>query len=421
MILINKNARIAGISQLEQLLKQTIRFEFTELSIEILRVLRLHYGLCGGDEKKYMFYEGQLHECEQLWQAESRIESMYMDLIVRYVNTKSGKSAIAQKSDYLETAQSLMAQYSSFKIHLFSRLIEVAIYDSRNDFARMEHSCEGALNFFSRKDYQSGLSLELFYYNLVICYLYSRQYEKGLAMIETFTPLLAEGSFNWFKLKELQVYTYLHAQQYQAALDIYQTVTEQSEFGNLTLAVAETWKLMEAYFFYLANIGVVGNEAAENILEHFRLGRFLNEVPTLTKDKRGMNVSILVIQFLCNTLNVNGLDQEEERVEALNKYRTRYLNDTETTRSNFFLGILVQVLQQHHNLQMLDQKSKKFIDKLESTPWESINQNHEIEIIPYQNLWNLMLKDLNARKHTKPVTPAIPIRSKHNASMPAVL
>jgi hypothetical protein len=406
MIMINRNARNVGINQLENLLRNTLRYDFTELSTEVLRVLRLHYGLCSGDEKKYAGYCTQLAEMEKVRAVEVQIEGMYMDLVIRFVNVKSGKGNISDRTEELTTVGELLEEYQSFKVQLFGHMIQLAIYDSRNDFVHMEQTCKAALDYFQKKDYQSNLSIEIFYYNLIICYLYTRQYEACFAMMESFGPKLVPGSFNWFKLKELEVYTCLHAQMYQKGYDIYQETTSLTEFEQLAPSMIEIWKIMEAYFYYLAQIDALTGPTAAALKVNFKKGRFLNEVPVMSKDKQGMNVSILIVQLLFHTLDP--LCREGDAyVESLNKYRTRYLTQQESLRSNYFLGMLVLALQAGRDLDVVEQKSKKFLNKLQETPWQSINQNHEIEIIPYDRLWLLILNDLKHRRKFKTSPPQV--------------
>jgi hypothetical protein len=60
MTLLSRNAKVIGIDQLERLLKHTVHFEFTELTLDILRVLRLQYSIVDGDIKKYEAGQGAM-------------------------------------------------------------------------------------------------------------------------------------------------------------------------------------------------------------------------------------------------------------------------------------------------------------------------------------------------------------------------
>lgn len=393
MVLISRNARINGIGLLEKLLRHTEHFEFTELTLDIVRVLRLHYGLVEGDEKRYTYYENRLRECEALWAIERQVETLYTDLVIRYVNSKSDKNAITEKArEYFIQAEPLLAQSTSFKVQIFGRLIETIIYDSQNNYPAMTKACEDAIRFFETKDYQSTLSVQVFYYNLVICYLVDRQFEKSRAILAKFDNYLENGSFNWFKMKELSFFTAMHAEDYQEAYQIFKHVTQHPFFEHLPTPAAELWKILEAYVCFLIYIGLLrpetnGEMGAGQI--KFRLSRFLNEVPVFSKDKRGMNLPVLIIQFLY-LLADGKYDTCEERVDALNKYRSRYLNDPETIRSSTFFKMLTMIPASGFDEEVIAGKTQKLRNALDQTPWHTVPQSLEVEIIPYEQLWEII-------------------------------
>lgn len=397
MILISKNARSSGINLLEKLFRHTEHFEFTELSLDIARVLRLHFGMLAGDEKRYLLYEAKLKECEELWTIERQVETLYTDLVIRYVNSKSDKNAITEKArEFYEKARPLMAQASSFKVQMFGRLIETVIYDSQNDFISLMRVCDDAINYFEAKEYQSTLSLLVFYYNLVICHLSAGQFDKSWAILEKLEDYVEEGSFNWFKMKELGFFTAMHAKDYQHANLLYKQVTEYSLFEFLPSPVAELWRILGAYVNLLIFVDLLrpepnGDQVASQI--KFRLNRFLNEVPVFSKDKRGMNLPVLIAQFLF-LLADGKSDACEERVEAMNKYRSRYLGDSETTRSRIFFKMLALVPACGFNPEILVNKAQKLRNELDQTPWHMVPQSIEVEIMPYEHLWEIVLSCL---------------------------
>ena len=397
MILINKNARLNGISALEKLLRHTEQFEFTELTLDILRVLRLHYGLVVGDEQQYSYYETRLRDVEEIWAAENQVEAFYTELVIRYVNSKADKNAITEKArDYLGKATPLMKRYPSFKVQIFGRLIETIIYDSQNDYRQMTRICEDSIAFFESKPYQTTLSLQVFYYNLVVCYLADKKFDKCYEIIEKFDEFLEDGSFNWFKMQELSFFTRMHAGDYAAAFQIFKKVTEHQHFEHVSAPVAELWKILDAYLCFLMYVGLLkpnnnGTPGEQQI--KFRLNRFLNEVPVFSKDKRGMNIPVLIVQFLY-LLADGKFDACEERVEALNKYRLRYLYDRETLRSNCFLKLLVSIPGRGFNATQLRPKVAKLRECLAANPWYAVPQSLEIEVVPYEDLLEIVLQCL---------------------------
>lgn len=395
MILINKNIRSVGIKQLEALLRQTLQFEFTELSMNIMRTLELYYGTVEGDHKKYSDIERQLEELENIWLAERAVEKRYSDLLINYVNSRSDKHLAAQKAEeFYKSLEPALKQYPAFKIQFFGYLIHTILYDSRNDYAGMEKVCQDAIHFFNLKPYRSGMVEQTFYYNLVTCYLILREFEKGAFYIKKIEHLLPDNSFNWFKLKELYFVMAMHAGQYQESWISLQQVLNSPFFKIQPSVIVETWKIFEAYTYFLISIGLLTAKEIGNEQIHFKISRFMNEVPQLSKDKRGMNVAIQIIQFLF-LIVTNKQDDCMERVEGLNKYCNRYLNEENTMRSWLFIKILIQIPLNNFDVSVVKQKTQKNYDLMMTKPWHSVNQHREVEVIPYEDLWPQILKTID--------------------------
>jgi hypothetical protein len=407
MALLNKNAKINGIELAERLLRYAEKFEFTELCLDILRVLRLQYSLVDGDVKKYEHVRDQYDQFEQIWMMESRAEKYYSELMIQYTNSKSTQlevSNLAKK--YHEELSPFMETCSSFKLHLFGRLIELLIFNSENDYVNTARLCEDAIAFFDQKPYDSGLPLQVFYYNLIVCYLQLREFEKGQQAISRCEYYFEEGSFNWFKLQELFFLLAMHTGNYDDAYKLYDKVTRFPRFEEKAIQIVEMWKIYQAYLFYLIKIGLIGEETVSEKLTKFKLNRFLNEIPLFSKDKRGMNISILIIQILYSLADKN-YDQTRERIEGIEKYCSRYLKDNDTYRSNCFIKMLLQLPDANFHREAVARKTERYFKMLQSVPLEAARQAHEVEIIPYEVLWETMaisleLKIFKAKPKARP-------------------
>lgn len=396
MILITKNIRSIGVKQLENLLRHTLDFEFTELSMNVIRTLELYYGTIEGDQRKYSELEVQLTELEATWLAERETERLYSDLVINYVNSRADKHLAAQKAEeYFARIAPYTKQFDAFKIHFFSYLIQTIIYDSRNDYAGMKRVCIQAIDFFEGKKYRSGMVLQTFYYNIITCCLYTRQFEKGQPYVQVLEEMLEHTSFNWFKLQELYVTMAMHTENYRVAAETLAKVQASPHLQAQPAHIAEFWKIVEAYIYYLSITGELDTTGIGNGLTGgFKVSRFLNEVPILSKDKRGMNITVQIIQFLIY-LAQKRLDDCESRVDALKKYCLRYLSGENALRSRYFIKMLIQIPLYSFDIHLIRQKTTDTLHLLLEIPWDSVNQHREIEIIPYETLWPIALRSID--------------------------
>jgi hypothetical protein len=395
MILVMRNAKVSGIDLLEKLLRHTIKYEITELTCDILRVLRIHYSTNSGDLKKYEIARDQLHYYQEVWQMENQAEDFYNELIIRYVNSKATKMEVSEQAKvYYAIIKPHLEKCESYKLQIFGRMIQIFAYSSLNDYVTTARLCEEAVAFFDKKSYDSGFPLQVFYYNLITCYLQLREFEKGQAIIGRCQSLVEAGSFNWFKLQELFFLLAMHTAHYETAAQVLNGAMDNPHFENQSFQITEIWKIYHAYVHFLIKIDKLPSEVfSSQRVAKFKLSKFLNEIPVFSKDKRGMNIPILVIQILY-ALADRDYQQSLDRIESIEKYCSRYLKQNDTFRSNCFIKMLLQIPIYSFHRERVTRHTQKLYQQLCSVPTEVANQTYEIEIIPYETLWQMTISAL---------------------------
>lgn len=393
-LLMGRNAWVNVVSLAEELLKKAVRFEFSEIAVDVLRTLRLYYGSIAGVLKKYEQYKTQAEHWEQTLYYENQAEALYTDLVGRFVNNKVAQREVHEKArEYYELLRPALELYHTYRLHLSGRLIENLIYTSLNDYRNTILVCERAIHFFERKEYPAKIPLQIFLYQEMVCYVQLKDFERGQAAAERGLRLLDEGSFNWFKYQELLIFLSMHTRRYQEAYQIFRQTTAHRRFGALPQAVSEIWRIIEAYLFYLAEMDKIKLQANDTVFTRFRMARFLNEMPIFSRDKRGMNIPILIFQIL-TLIRTKRYDTAIDRVEAIEKYCSRYLRRDDTFRSNCFIKMLLVIPAQGFHRAAVIRHAEKYRQMLLSMPIEVAGQSHEVEIIPYEDLWEMALESL---------------------------
>lgn len=387
MTLLAKNVKHTAIEQLEQVLRHTRHFEFTELSMNALYYLRLHYGTVGGDSKKYEQYRELYRQYQAIWVMENEVEELYTQLISRYIANRAPQDEAANQAEiYYRQIEPHLEQCSSFRLHLSGRLLQLQVYSSRGDHRKMADLCEDALRFFKAKPYESNLPLQVFYYQLVVSCVQLRDFGRGQAIIRQHHSIYETGSYNWFKVQELYFLLALHTQHYDEAFDTCEQALQHTGLEKQPATIREAWKIYEAYTHLLIRVRRVDRLPARR----FKPGKFLNEIPEFSKDKRGMNIPVLIAQIIFDILDKR-YDASIERVEAIGKYASRYLKKQDNFRSNCFLKMLQQVPEAAFHREAANRKAERYLAQLSEVPIEIANQPHEIEIIPYEDLWGMVL------------------------------
>lgn len=390
MTLLSKKIKTAGIEQLELMLRHTEHFEFTELSMSAAYHLRLHYGTLVGDANKYEYYRDRYRYYQQVWAMENEAEERYTDLISGYATSRAPQQDMAKQAEaHYKHIEPCLAECPSFRLHLSGRLLQMMVYSGRNDYRTMADLCEQALDFFRSKPYESHVPLQVFYYQLVVCCVQLRDFGRGQAIIRQNADVYEPGTFNWFKVQELYFLLALHTQHYDDAFDACAAAAQHPALAQQPDQIREMWKIYEAYSHLLVHIRRVDRLPNPK----YKLSKFLNEIPVFSKDRRGMNIPVLIVSFLHDIAHQR-YDSAIDRVEAIEKYTARYLKKDEHFRSNCFLKMLVQIPEAAFHREGAARKAERFLAQLRQMPLEIANQPHEIEIVPYEDLWEMILDTL---------------------------
>lgn len=396
-ILMTSNARVTGVDLLEKILHQALKYEFTEISLNALRLLRLHYGNVEGDQKKFEQINARYDQLQTLWIWENRAEELYTNLTIGFVNSKSGKTEISQLAgQYFEEIGPWLEKYDSFKLHLFGRLIQTTIYTSINDYQRTAELCEEALAFFKQKPYDSSLPLQVFYYQLAVGYIQLKEFEKGQNLIQNVESIFEEGSFNWFKFKELFFLLSMHTARYAEGEAVCHQILAHPKLSTHPAHISEMWKIYQAYIYILVRMNIIEYHESDGKAAKFRLHKFLNDIPIFSRDRQGMNIPILIAQILLLIVE-RDYEASIDRIGAIEKYCSRYLKQNDTLRSNVFIKMLLQIPLASFHKEALVRKTSKLLKILQETPVEISNQAYEIEIIPYEVLWEMLISSLDRK------------------------
>ena len=116
-------------------------------------------------------------------------------------------------------------------------------------------------------------------------------------------------------------------------------------------------------------------------------------VPEYSKDKQGFNVTILILQYLY-FLKRKDTDSLLHRIEAMRKYAGTHLKDNFSDRTKSLFKLLMLVVKEDFRATQCRKKGRYLYEKLQtiSPPGDAYA---EIEIIPFEHIWEIILDILN--------------------------
>lgn len=402
-LLLARQARGAAIALLENIRKQARKYEFTELSVLVLRTLRLHYSTQPGETRKYKSADKELAQCQAHLAIEDKAEQRYAHLVMRYMNHPSKIRALQQMAQkYYQELAAHKASVPTYKYHFFAGMIHLFQYTCLNDYRGALPVATELLAFFKKKPYRANTALQLCLHHQLVACLQLRDYKSGAAVAEESQALQEAGSYNWYKNQEYHFLLAMHTGNYQDAYRVFSEAAGHNRFAFLPDQSAEMWQVYQAYLCFLMGLGRIEVAKGDVHFTTFRLNRFLNSIPLYAKDKRGMNIAILVVQVLLN-IQKGKYDAAVDSIEAIEKYCSRYLFQADTLRSYYFIKQLLEIPKAGFHKVSTERYSAEAFERLQQIPLEFSSQVHKVEILPYEQLWALSLETLSDKKVARKV------------------
>ncbi len=366
--------RKGSIWMAKHTLKKAIQYEFTEIVVSLVRALELKESV-SGSPKEYDKYSKLVDHFEELYAAENKAVRYFTQLSSFFSNSKADDSEMIELVDgFINDLEKDLKTYPSYRYTYYTLHLMATHAQLINDHNALGNICKDAINFFSNKDYPIPRTVKFtFTFKPITAALQLKDYTAAQKYIDSALTMVDDGSYNQIICLIYQAILGFHSDQPKLVQSAIRANTNRKKFP----AVEEQWKIIEAYA-HLKDI---------DIGHKFKLSRFLNEVPIYSKDKRGNNISIIVLQMLFH-LKLNERGKIIDKMETLATYSYRYLRKDDTFRGNCFIRMLSCIPKAHFNAIALERHAKKYTDQL------GTYQGGEIEIIPYEKLWQLVLEYL---------------------------
>jgi len=169
------------------------------------------------------------------------------------------------------------------------------------------------------------------------------------------------------------------------------------KFKHLPENIKEVWKIYEAWLYLLFKMGKIDYSFGEHTLfKRFKVSRFINEMNTFSKDKKGLNIPIIIVHTVLLIFQ-NKHELLYDRLGAISKYIYRYIHEKENQRSYYFIKMLLVIVKNDFQKREIIVKTKVYYSKLMKIPIDTSSQSHSLEIIPYEDVWDLILELLDKK------------------------
>lgn len=393
-ILLANDAPHTAASLARQILTISLKFKFADLIVNCSRILR-RYCAEIGDEKNYETYDQYSKQYQNILDAEIRSEELYQRVIMNYHKPPSKNFDLREKIDvYCDALVGLSEMYESPIVIYNMYLVWAFRYEMLDDYESALEVCNKAEKYIedNPRYYQSD-KLATFQLKKMNAYLHLQDYKNGRVNAEKCLQTFPEGSDIWFTFMEYYFLLAMHTENYINAVAINKKASSHSKFKKLTGLEREKWKIYDIYINY-----IIESKGEDNPIlnmqkrKNFRLSRFLNDPILYSKDQRVFTVLLVIAQTLF-LIEKKSYTAATERIDRLKNYANRQLKKEVFFRTIQFIRLLQQLSKadyQYNSLSNVD----KYYNRLIETPFKYKGLIDELEIIPYEKLWKLVLERL---------------------------
>lgn len=387
-ILNGRLKHLAACDLAQNICELAMKFEFAEPVITATATLKRHYLTRMPDAKKYAYYKELNERYIHILQAERMANDAHLEVAATYIETRVAKAwlipiidgHLQQLSSYINTVDSFFFIYDVGMLRIWS-------YIATNDYEHCLDVCNECIGRLEKKSFRYDSALSGLLHRKVICCMMLKKYADAMESIEKAFTLVQLHSHNWFNNGILQIQLAFHTQDYKQGIKKCIELGQSSGFAYQTKATIEEFKICEAYLQWLVAYDKIKvTKTEKEAIGQFRLTRIINELPNFSKDKKGMNIPILMLQVLW-LLSEKRFDEFLDRLDALSKYKTRYLKADENLRTNLIIKLLYQIPENGYDKRKILRKTDALFRRLKDAP----STTYEIEVFPYDIYWNLVL------------------------------
>ncbi len=379
---------LAAYDLAKTLCELAMKFEFAEPAIAATATLKRHYLTREPNARKYTYYK-ELHEkYNQILRAENMSNDFFTEIAGAYIDNRATKtwlkpiidSYIQQLTPYKDTVSSVFYIYNMGMLEIWSCI-------AVNDYKNCLVVCDEYISRLEQKSYKYESGLLGLLHRKVICCMMLGKYAESMEIIEKTYVLTQPHTHNWFNNGILQIQLAFHTQDYKHAIKKCIELVQSPNFENQYSSVKEELKICEGYLQWLVTYDKIKvTKTEKEAIGQFRMTRIMNELPTFSRDKKGMNIPILMLQVLW-LLAEKRFDDFLDRLDALSKYKTRYLKEDENLRTNVIIKLLHQIPENGYDKRKVVRKTEALVKRLMDTQAAT----YEIEVFPYHIYWNLLL------------------------------
>ena len=381
------------IKYLEKAILKSIKCEAIESIIIQSRILIWYYSVRNESRNKYKKYVALLNEYILILNLEIK-SIIYISEFQKYQISSAAKISnyILLKSlkYYKELENSSIKQ--TMTITYSKYLLQAFYYEHSKKYEQLLKISLDMVAEFNKRTLFIDNRLNVTMLRQLYAYIQLGRFNEAVLTGNKIHKRIKDGSFEWFITGYYILKAIIYKGDYRKAVGLLGELLTHTKYNSLPAYMKEIYSNVLGYtLVILQSKGFIELNILQSNLPEFRMAKFLNTVPVYSKDKRGINISILLLHA-AYLIQKKKFSDAIDRIESLNRYAGRYLRKDDTFRSNCMIKMLVQMAKADFHPIKTERYTANLRKQLDLVPVTGSGGNIEVEIIPFEVLWDILMK-----------------------------
>jgi hypothetical protein len=375
-------------------LKMAIRLEQAETIVSLAIILR---GIASrqGDLAEFEKYNSLYVEHNQILQEEN-LAKMYLEHVSTLLSRSNNSTKLIPiLNQYATELKNIKRVNPSADFIAMSHLLYVNRCEVTHDHELLQEVCEQAIELLEKKDLVNQGLIFVFLSKSTDTYIRFQQWEKGSSAIQRCIGFInTPYTFNWIHIKYKYLRLCFFCDKIEEGFEEFSKVEAVNVVGGLMPAERERWEICRGYFKWFKIVGRLKGISEGEKNDSFRINKFINQLPLTAKDKEGYNAAVLVLQLLF-LIQMKKNEELIDKAESSKVYIYRYLRNKQMSRTHSFVNLLLLIPANQFNKIAVIRKSTSWLNRLKANPLKDTSLAMNVEIVPYETLWNQVLNLLD--------------------------
>ncbi|MBK8698871.1 MAG: hypothetical protein IPN29_04770 [Saprospiraceae bacterium] len=388
--------RDLSLPLIEQHFNKAYKYFMHNEVLLMANTMRLYFGITEPNNAKYKYYN-KIYE-EAIYHLHWELKANYY---YEMINTRFGRNKKVDKdaiiSDvigFLEELSPHEGKVRSQKFHRDFYNLKMVFHHVQNQYHEVVEVCNDLLDYLDTLEFTSlavrRYAIRQKAEHLILLNLY----DEALVEMNKIIKLESEGTTSWLNSIKIIILIEINQNKYKEAHDTYQKLVAHKSYRNTKSTFKRSLELINVYFYLFKLMEVIPNDLKDNKSE---VKRYLADYPEFGKDKGAMNIPVIIAQLL-EAIILKRESDVLDRMEALKKYSSRYITKNKGVRSNCFINMLLEIVRNNYHVVAIERHARKYFTKLVANPKISTEEAAEVEFIPYEHLWDIILNFLKKRR-----------------------